>query len=458
MTTDEWRRRDVRHVWHPFTEITAFEQTRFPIFVRAHGSTLIDMDGRDYLDGISSWWCANLGHGHPLIVEAICRQTLVLQHTLLGGASHPLAIELSERLAALAPGGLGHAMYGGDGSLAVEAALKIALQHWANLGEPARTRFIAIEDGYHGDTLGAIGAGYVEAFHAPFRDAIRPALRAASPHCNRCPCRMNPETCDIECFSSMEQLVSEHHAQCAAVIVEPLCQAAAGMRIYPAEYLRRLRRLCTARGLLLIADEIATGFGRTGAMFACELAGIVPDIMTIGKGLTGGSLPMSATLVSDAVYDAFRADAAGRPRTLCHGTTFCGNPITCAAALAALEAYDADDIIKGLPPRVSILDEGMRRVADAVGGAPMRSLGMIAAVEVPDKAGGAGRARSVAAKAMELGLLVRPLGATVYLWPPLNCSEADLKLMVEIYADAAESAGREWAPHTRLCGNRRASG
>jgi adenosylmethionine-8-amino-7-oxononanoate aminotransferase len=432
----ELRQRDIRVLWHPYTEITSFEASEFPIIERARGCSLFDVEGRELLDGISSWWCVNLGHSHPRLVRAIQEQAEKLQHTLLGGMSHPAAIALAERLARIAPGGLGHVLFASDGTSAVEAALKIALQRWTNLGESGRTSFIALEEGYHGDSLGAVGVGYVEAFHRPFAGAIRPAFRALSPHCNRCPMALSPERCSVECFDSMEKLIRDHHAECAAVIVEPLCQAAGGMRIYPEAYLRRLRAACSERGLLLIADEIAVGMGRTGSRFACERAGIAPDLMTLGKGLTGGLLPMSATLVTDAVYDGFRADGE-RARTFFHGHTFCGNPITSALALAALDVYEEEQVLERLGPRIRQLDEGMRRIAEGLGGSPMRSLGMIAAIELLEKAGGAARAKKVARRAVELGLLIRPLGNTLYLWPPLTCTEGELGRMLELLACAA---------------------
>ena len=433
----DWRRRSIQSVWHPYTEITSFEKEDFPIIDHAEGSTLYDIEGRALLDGISSWWCTNLGHGHPRLVKAIQEQAAHLQHTLLGGMSHPPAILLAEQLARIAPAGLGHAMFGGDGSLAVEAALKIALQYRDNRGESGRTWFIALEDGYHGDTLGAIGVGYIDAFHRPFRAAVQPALRAMSPHCARCPFGLRPASCRVKCFDSMNELITTHHARCAAVIVEPLCQAAAGMRVYPAAYLQRLREACDQHGLLLIADEIAVGFGRTGAMFACELAGIRPDIMAVGKGLTGGMLPMSATLVTDAVYDTFRADASGT-HTLHHGTTFCGNPITSAVALAALAVYEDEQIIAHLATPARRLQEGMARAAALLDDSPVSAAGMIAAVEIKVSCGGAERARKIVRCACKEGLLIRPLGATIYLWPPLNITGGDLARMLDILAHAVQ--------------------
>jgi adenosylmethionine-8-amino-7-oxononanoate aminotransferase len=434
--TDDLRQLDLRYLWHPCTDIEALAGSGFPIIERADGAYLYERGGRALLDGISSWWCVNLGHSHPRIVEAIRRQAGQLQHCILGGMSHGRAIELAERLAGIAPGGLGHAFFAGDGSSAVEAALKIAVQYWHNRGQARRGRFIALADGYHGDTLGCVGVGYVAALHGPFRDVVRPSLRATSPHCLRCPMGKTPGSCGVECFASMQALIDEHHAQCAAVIVEPLCQGAAGLRMYPPEYLRRLRKSCDERGLLLIADEIAVGFGRCGTMFACEQAGVAPDLMTLGKGLTGGSLPMSAVLATDAVYDAFRS-APGCDRTFYHSHTFGGNPIAAAAALAAMDVYEQESVVESCGPRIAQLAAGIDDVAAAAGDAPRGSLGMMAVVELDDALGGAPRARRITARALELGLFVRPLGPCVYLWPPLTTNEAELAEMIDILASAA---------------------
>ncbi len=440
--TDDLRQADIRSLWHPCTDIEALARTRFPIIERAEGTYLYDTAGRALLDGIASWWCVSLGHSHPRIVEAIRRQAGLLSHCILGGMSHPRAIELAERLAAITPGDLGHAFFACDGASAVEAALKIAIQYWANRGQGGRGRFIALANGYHGDTLGCVGVGYVDGFHEPFRDVVRPSLRATSPHCLDCPMGKSPESCDVECFESMRSLIETHHEQTAAVIVEPLCQGAGGIRMYPAEYLRRLRRCCDERDLLMIADEIAVGFGRTGTMFACEQGPVTPDLMTIGKALTGGHMPMSAVLATDAVYDAFRS-SPGCDRTFYHSHTFGGNPIAAAAALAALDIYETESIVESCRPRITQLAGGIAEVGKALGGAPCRSLGMIAVVELPDALGGAPRARSMAARAIELGLFIRPLGRCVYLWPPLTTSESELARMLEILSAAAEATPAE---------------
>ena len=435
------RELDIKYLWHPCTEINSFEQVDFPIIERAKGVYLYEVGGRPLLDGIASWWCVNLGHGHPRLIHAIKEQAGKLQHAILGGMSHPNAIRLAEQLARLAPGNLSHSFFASDGASSVEAALKIAVQYWANLGEKNRTHFVGLEEGYHGDTLGAMGVGYVEAFHRDYKDVVKPAYHAISPHCAECPCGKEPETCDIECFEAMAQILHEHHREIAAVIVEPLCQAAAGIRIYPEEYLRRLRKLCDEFGLILIADEIAVGFGRTGSMFACQRAGIVPDIMTVGKGITGGYMPLSAAIVSDTIYDSFRNTDDGRDRTFYHSHTFGGNPIISGLALAAIETYEKEKVLARCQPRIKQLEQGMRQLGAMLGGSKVRALGMMAVIQINDVSGGAGRASLIVRKAYELGLFLRPRGRALYLWPPLVITQAELAQMLSILGEAIKQTG-----------------
>lgn len=409
----------------------------FPIIEHAQGVYLYEVGGRPLLDGIASWWCVNLGHSHPSLIEAVREQTGKLQHVILGGMSHPKVIELAERLAQITPGALNRSFFSCDGASSIEAALKIAVQYWVNTGEKQRTKFIALADGYHGDTLGAVGVGYVDTFHRCFKEIIHQAHRAQSPHCAQCPYGKEPEDCDVECFDSMEKLIRKYRDETAAVVVEPLCQGAAGVRIYPPEYLRRLSKICNQYGLLLIADEIAVGFGRTGSMFACEQAGIAPDMMTIGKAMTGGTLPMSAVIVTDAIYDAFRKEAE-RDRTFYHGHTFCGNPITSAVALAALAVYEEQKVLENSRPRIAQLEAGMRPLGVMLENSKVRTLGMIGVVEVNDSSGGVERARRIARHAFELGLFIRPLGRAVYLWPPLAITEEELSQMLSLLKAAIE--------------------
>ena len=422
---EKLRQRDIKHLWHPYTEITSFEKMDFPIIERAQGVYLYEVGGRPLLDGIASWWCVNLGHSHPKLIGAIREQADRLPHAILGGMSHPKVIALAERLAQITPGDLNRSFFSCDGASSIEAALKIAVQYWANIGEKKRTKFIALTDGYHGDTLGAVSVGYVDTFHRCFKEVIRPAHRAQSPHCAQCPHGKEPEACDIECFGSMQALIRSHHDETAAVVVEPLCQGAAGVRIYPEEYLRRLRNLCNEYGLLLIADEIAVGFGRTGFMFACERAGITPDMMTVGKGMTGGTLPMSAVIVTDTIYDAFRKEAE-RDRTFYHGHTFGGNPITSAVALTTISVYEEEKVLENCRSKSAQLEAGMRQLGDMLENSKVRTLGMMGVVEVNDSSGAVERARRIARRAFELGLFIRPLGRSVYLWPPLTITREEL--------------------------------
>jgi adenosylmethionine---8-amino-7-oxononanoate aminotransferase len=415
---------DKRHLWHPYTDIDAFERSDFPVVKRAAGVYFYDFNGKKYLDAIASWWCVNFGHSNPALTGAISRQAKKFQNTILGGMSHENAAMLAAGLVKITPKGLSRVFFAGDGASAVEASLRIALQYWENKGEKHRKKFICLKDGYHGDTLGAVGVGYVEAFHKGLKGAISANYRAESPHCARCRFGRHPDSCGTECFSSMEKIIKKRRRVSAAVIVEPLCQGSAGMRIYPAGYLKKLRKLCSRYGLLLIADEIAVGFGRTGAMFACEKAGISPDIMTVGKGLTGGYLPMSAAIVTDEIYNSFR-----NGRTFYYGHTFSGNPITAAAALAALRLYRKENIIRRIKPLAAIMKKEIACISELLGDSFHNSLGMIAMVEISERQGGAVRAKQIAKKAMDLGLFIRPLGPVIYLWPPLIISKAEVEEM-----------------------------
>jgi adenosylmethionine---8-amino-7-oxononanoate aminotransferase len=436
---DNLREIDLKYLWHPCTDINNLEQSAFPIIESAKGVYLYETGGRPLMDGIASWWCVNLGHSHPKLIEAIRNQAPILQHAILGGMAHPNAIKLAERLAEITPGNLQHSFFASDGASAVEAALKMAVQYWANIGEKGRHTFVGLEEGYHGDTLGAMGVGYVESFHKDYQGVVRSAFHAVSPHCTECPRGKQPESCRIECFDSMAQIVRDHQLEIAAVIVEPLCQAAAGIRIYPEEYLRKLRALCDAYRLILIADEIAVGFGRTGYLFACERAGIVPDIMTVGKGLTGGYMPLSAAIATDRIYDSFRNGRNDRDNTFWHSHTFGGNPIITGLALVALDVYRDEKVIERSQPRIIQLARGMAEIASLLPGSKWRAMGMMGVVEISEGCGGAVRAAKVVRKAYELGLFLRPRARAAYLWPPLTITEDELDRMISIIRQAVHA-------------------
>jgi adenosylmethionine-8-amino-7-oxononanoate aminotransferase len=435
MNLSELKSLDHQHSWHPYTDAVTYEAAPFTCIERAAGVYLYTADGRKLYDGIASWWAVALGHSHPKVVAAIQAQAAVLQHHVFAMQANAPAVQLAARLAALAPGDLNRCYFAADGSSAVEAALKMAAQYWIYQGRPEKTRFVGLEDAYHGDTIGAMGVGFTSWFQKPYGALVTPAIIAPAPFARCDSGDPEEERAADTAFAEMERIIREHHATLAAIIIEPLCLGSAGIRIYPASYLRRLRTLCDAHDVLLIADEVAVGLGRTGRMFACDVAEIVPDILCLGKALTAGHLPMSAAIASDRVFDAFRRPDE-TPRIFYDGHTFCGNPITSAAALAALEVMAELDIVSHCGPRYAQLAAGMKRVGKLPAVAYQKSLGLIGMCEIAEEAGGAVRARAVVARASELGLYIRPLGAVLYLWPPLTATEAELGDMIGILVQA----------------------
>jgi len=350
-------------IWHPYTKFSALE-AGLPLITRGDGIYLYDAQGTAYVDAISSWWCANLGHSHPKIVEAIQKQSAELQHSILGNLSHPRAIELSERLAGLMPTPDRHVLYASDGASANEAAIKVAVQYFHNIGQPERSGFVSLTNPYHGDTIGTVSVGYMESFHKPIQPLLFPCTfidiptstagsssEAKSTSSASCPNRGtfpyqvfrpalrslgeggNMEEPDQEAFDQAAAIIREKGPGLAAVMVESLCQGASGMRMYSAEFLKHIANVCEEVGCLLIVDEIAMGCGRTGKMWAFEHAGIDPDIVTVGKGITAGTLPLSATIVKDSIHETFNDHDVDR--TFYHGHTFAGNPIAAAAPLGA---------------------------------------------------------------------------------------------------------------------------
>src|SRR5437588_3243786 len=337
-STDELAAVDRRHLWHPFTQQQSWCSEEPPVVIdHAEGTNLYDSDGKAYIDGVSSLWCNVHGHRHPEIDAAVRAQLGRVAHSTMLGLSHEPAIELAERLVGIAPPGLTRVFYSDSGSTAVEIALKMAFQLWAQRGERQRTRFICLENAYHGDTVGAVSVGGIEQFHSLYRPLLFDAWRARAG--------------DAE---HLAELLERHSEQVAAVIIEPLVQGAAGMLMQPDGYLRRVRELCDAHGVLLICDEVATGFGRTGTMFACQQESVVPDLLCVGKGLTGGYLPLAVTLTSERVYDGFLG-AFEEYRTFFHGHTYTGNPLACAAAVATLRTFREERTLERMTPKVQLL-------------------------------------------------------------------------------------------------------
>ncbi len=420
---------DRQSIWHPYTRFSALKAAPLPIITRGDGIYLYDDEGRKYMDAISSWWACNLGHGHPAIIDAIIRQTRELQHSILGNLSHPRAIELASMIVGLFPDDR-RVMFASDGSCAVEAALKIALQYWFNMGQPQKNKFISLDFAYHGDTLGAVSVGYLESFHKPFKSALFPVFQAPSPCCGTCAFHAPEQCCAHECIDTMRVLIKEHAHEVAAVIIEPMCQGSGGMRMHSAEYLKALAELCKSEGVLLIADEIAVGMGRTGKMFAFEYAGIVPDIVCMGKSLSAGYLPISAAVARNAIYETFRDQP--EDHTFYHGHTFAGNPIAAAAAVATLQVYESEGIVAQSAAMAKILAEELAALATIPGVLNIRSLGMIGVVELEDHPKGAGtqRAIQVRDRLRANGILLRPLGPVIYVMPPLITPEPALRYLI----------------------------
>jgi adenosylmethionine-8-amino-7-oxononanoate aminotransferase len=408
-------RRSLAAVWHPCTQMKAHERLPLVPIARAKGAWLTDFDGRRYLDGVSSWWVNLFGHGHPAIDAALVDQLGKLDHVMLAGFTHAPAVELAERLAGIAPKGLGHAFFASDGASATEIALKMAFHHWANRGMPGKNRFVALAGGYHGETVGALGVTDVPIFRAAYAPIVRAGLVAPFPADAR------------GAGDALEKLLAERGHEIAAVIVEPLVQGASGMRFYPAEYLRRARELCDRHEALLIADEIMTGFGRTGTMFACEQAGIAPDLMCLSKGITGGYLPLSCVLSTDDVYAAFYDDDVARG--FLHSHSYTGNPLACRAACAVLDIFAREDVIAANRERARRFNALAAPLATHARVRNFRNLGMIWAFEVE------GAAPGFAARAFEAalarGVLLRPIGNTVYFMPPYVVTDEEFGLLVE---------------------------
>jgi adenosylmethionine-8-amino-7-oxononanoate aminotransferase len=429
---EDLERWDREHVWHPFTSMQAYAGERPLMIVRGEGCFLIDQDGKRYIDGVSSLWCNIHGHRVPELDEALRRQLDEIAHSTLLGATNIPAIRLARKLAALAPPGLTHVFYSDDGATAVEIALKMAFQYWRQRADPRprKTKYLALSGAYHGDTLGDVSVGGVERFHAMFAPLLFPVLRAPSPYCYRCPLGLERSRCQIDCVEKFVELVETHHEELAAVVVEPLVQGAAGMIVAPEGYLRRVREVTRAHEVLLIADEVAVGFGRTGTLFACQQEGVVPDFLCRAMGLTGGYLPLAATLTNDEVFAAFLGDG----KTFYHGHTYTGNPLGAAVALANLELIESSGLLASLPAKIEILERHLRRIAELPVVGDVRHRGMIAGIDlVADRATkrafapGEQVGAKVCRRARELGALLRPLGDIIVLMPPLAIEPALLE-------------------------------
>ncbi len=431
----DWALRSCHALWHPCTQMKQHESAPPVAIARAAGAWLYDFEGHRYLDAVASWWVNLFGHANPRINAALSAQLAELEHVMLAGFTHRPVVELSERLSALAPPGMSHAFYASDGASATEIALKMSFHYWRHRGAAGKTHYARLAGGYHGETVGALAVTDV----ALFRDAYAPLLREH-------PVLPSPAACDVDrggadaavdaAIDALEAFLTAHHASTAALIVEPLIQGAAGMAMYAPRYLARARELTAHHGVHLIADEIMTGFGRTGSFFACEQAGITPDLLCLSKGITGGYLPLSCVLATDDVYRAFYADEFAQG--FLHSHSYTGNALACRAALAVLDIFRDDDVI------VANRDKALRwgRIAQPIADHPrvrnFRQCGMIVAFDVDHAR--SGFARWFAAEALARQLVLRPIGNTVYFMPPYVVTDAEFALLVERTLDILDTA------------------
>jgi adenosylmethionine-8-amino-7-oxononanoate aminotransferase len=424
MDSAELAELDRRYIWHPFTQQQGWLAEDAPIIESGEGCTLTDVEGRDYIDGVSSLWCNVHGHRHPAIDRAVQEQLGRIAHSTMLGLSHAPAIELARRLVEISPERLSRVFYSDSGSTATEIALKIAFQHHQQSGAKQRTKFLSLREAYHGDTLGAVSAGGIDLFHATYGPLLFDTVKTTPGDINE-----------------LEAHFARDGETLAAVIMEPLVQGAAGIIVHPSGYLRRMRELCDRHGVLLILDEVATGFGRTGTMFACQQEGVEPDLMCIAKGLTGGYLPLAATLASEEVYASFLGEHH-EFKTFFHGHTYTGNPLACAAALATLDVFEQEETLDHVADLSVLLGELLEPVAELDRVTEVRRRGLMVGIELGGFPVEARVGHRVTLAARRRGAIIRPLGDTVVLMPPLAIDQAELRRLVAITSEAIVEVSR----------------
>ena len=439
---------DRMYIWHPFTQMQDYESATPIVIDRAKGAYLFDVRGKRYLDGVSSLWVTVHGHRKHALDAAVRQQLGMVAHSTLLGISNVPAVKLAKMLVERAPEGLTKVFYSDSGSTAVEIGLKMAFQYWRQHRggkHKKRTKFICFDNAYHGDTIGSVGVGGIDLFHAMYRPLLMDSIRVMSPYCYRCPLELEETTCEMACLRPLERALEEHANEVAALVIEPLVFAAGGIIIQPEGYLGRVRELCDRFGVLMIADEVAVGMGRTGALFACEHEGVAPDILSVAKGLTGGYLPLAATLTTEEVYGGFLGEY-DEFRTMFHGHTYTGNPLGCAAAIANLEIFDSERTLKKVKTKAEYLKELLRPLEDLPHVGEVRQTGMMVGIElVKDKytreayEPGEKIGMKVVEEARRRGMIIRPLGNVIVLMPHLTFTKPQLERMVEITRASIET-------------------
>ena len=434
----DWAEKDLKYIWHPCSQMKDYEELKPIVIDHAQGINLYDIDGNMYKDVVSSWWCNLLGHCNPRINAAVKKQIDTLEHVIFANFSHKTAITLCEKLSKVLPEGLCKFNFTDNGSSAIEAAMKVSFQYHYQTGNPQKKRFMALSDAYHGETIGALSVGGVDLYSEIYKPILLDISRIQGPDCFRCPYGTDRDHCNCECIEHAEKTFEKYGNETCALLVEPLLQGSAGMKIYPPLYLKKLRELCDEYNVHLIADEIATGYGRTGKMFACNHANITPDIMCLSKGLTGGYMPMAIFVTTQKIYDAFYADY-NSGKAFMHSHTYSGNPLACSAAIEVLNILEDEKIIEKAYEKAIYFNQLIKETFlphKNVG--EVRSIGLINAIELVKnkntKEPFDSKLRTgyqIYKKALKNGVLLRPLGDVIYFNPPLIIEKNDMDFVVE---------------------------
>jgi len=455
-TLESLSERDKKYLWHPFTQMKDWAAEDVLMIEKGEGVWLIDTDGKRYLDGVSSLWCNVHGHRVAEIDQAVKDQLDRVAHTTFLGLSHPLAVELAEKLVHITPEPLTRVFYSDSGSEAVEIALKIAYQYWQQKGQKKKQKFIRLSDAYHGDTIGSVSVGGIALFHDIYRPLLFEALEAPSPHPYRWRGTDNPEKVCHQALERAEAIMKCRANEVAAFVMEPLVQGAAGMIVHPEGYLKKIRELTKRYDILLILDEVATGFGRTGSLFATEQEQVNPDILVLAKGLTGGYLPLAATLTSEALYEGFLGKYE-ELKTFFHGHTYTANPLACAAAVANLEIFEKKDILNTLPEKIDLIRKRLSELRDQAWVGDIRQKGLMVGIElVEDKKQKQGvplhlkAGHRVTLKAREKGAIIRPLGNVIVLMPPLGMTQQELNQLMSVTIESINEVGKALTEKSNL--------
>lgn len=451
MDKEKLSHHDKEIIWHPFTQMADYRGEDPIIIEYGEGAYLIDVNGKRYLDGVSSLWVNVHGHSHPKLNQALKQQIDKISHSTLLGLSNVPSIEFAEKLLSVAPKNLSHVFYSDNGSTAVEIALKIAFQYFQQTGQKQKTKFITFENAYHGDTIGAVGVGGIDLFHSLYKPLLFDAYRAPHPYPYRCqeihssPLTLHPsqtKDCRDHCLAELESILAENHESIAACILEPLIQGAAGMITAPKGFLKGVRELCTKYDVFLILDEVATGFGRTGTMFACEQESAPPDILCAAKGITGGYLPLAVTLTTDEIYRSFLGNYE-ELKTFFHGHTYTGNPLACAVAKASLELFEEERTLDRIKPLIAEFSDLLKNFYELENVGDVRQCGLMAGIEIVTNRQSKETfplaekiPHKITLKAREKGLIIRPLGPVMVLMPPLCANEVELNDICEITFNA----------------------